>query len=458
MNMNNLAEKFVFYSIVFGCFNGLAIIRGFSLFEEGFFYFATLGMFIFLLNIKNEKLYITDIVKLYTCFFIWSIFVTLVNIDNIMGLKFKSISAEYVMVKEIISFVWLGAFILFYTKIFVEKSNIISWIYKGIKISFYITLVFVIIQGLAMAGYDFAMNLHILTQKIVNVQFTNRYELGTPEYLPGLFGATKEQSSLGNYISVVFPWLVLGMFSLKKEIIPKVLCILSIVCVIFSYSRIAYGTLFIELILMIVFVFNKKIFNIKRIFFSIFFMSIIIYFIGNNDELLEKIVGVFLSFSDEADIGRMASNITRLSMQVAAVNMFFYNPLGMGIGQYAFHAIDFLPSWAYLSPEMVAVISPAKGSIMYGSYNTHLRVLAELGIVGFIIWVITIIKGIKNYLFVLKNINKEERYKIKLIIISYIISLTGFINFDIYVFFYYWMLLILSSVLVLKIKKGNINN
>ena len=95
---------------------------------------------------------------------------------------------------------------------------------------------------------------------------------------------------------------------------------------------------------------------------------------------------------------------------------------------------------------------------MYGSYNTHLRVLAELGIVGFIIWIITIIKGIKNYLFVLKNINKEERYKIKLITISYIISLTGFINFDIYVFFYYWMLLILSSVLVLKIKKGNINN
>ncbi|MDQ9832972.1 hypothetical protein RFY41_07995, partial [Acinetobacter soli] len=62
------------------------------------------------------------------------------------------------------------------------------------KISLYVTLVFIIIQGLAIAGYDFAMSLHMLTQKIINVQFTNRYELGTPEYLPGLFGATKEQS------------------------------------------------------------------------------------------------------------------------------------------------------------------------------------------------------------------------------------------------------------------------
>lgn len=456
INIDNLLNNFIFYSIVVAGFNGIALVQKLYIFSEGYFWVTTLGLLIFILTIKKRKIYITDVSKLYTFFILWCIGSTLMNINNIIGVRFKGFLGERVMLEDLFVLIWLLCFIIYYTNTLYKKDNVIFWIYKAIKISFYISLVFAIIQGIAMSGSDIAMDIYISTQKIFNVQYANRVDLGMPDYLPGIIGTTKEPSAFGNYIAAIFPWLVLGAVYLKRSIISKLLCILAIICVVFSYSRTAYGTILVELIVMMLFIFNKKLINIKTIIFSIFFIGVAIYFISNNDEILEKFLGVIFSFSDEAELGRMTSNITRFSLQVAAFNMFLDNPLlGVGIGQFGMHSVDFLPLWAYLSPEMSIVTNTAAGSIKYGCYNTHLRILAENGIIGFILWAVLILKGIKNYLCVLSNVNNKDKNIVKLILLSYIMSITGFINYDVYIFFYYWLFLILSSVLVKKIKIKN---
>ena len=452
LEIKSLLEKFIFASIVLSGFDGIAVFNIF-LFPYGYFWMTSIGLFIYFFYFRYQNVYITNVLKGYCLFFLWVIFSTIINLPNIIGFTFKGIMAEKYMILELMSLVFLFLMIIYYTEILLNKTNIISWIYKAIRISFYITLVFAFIQFLAMLDIDIANKIYIETQKIFNTQYAHRFLNNYEEYITGISGSTKEPSAFGNYISVIFPWLILGTMYLKNNRIGKWLVILAIICVIYSYSRIAYFTISLE-ILIILFICKKNIFSFRFLLVGVLIISVGLYFIVTNDEVLEKVINVFFSFGENAETNRMSSNITRFSLQVAAFNMFLANPiLGVGLGQFGFHYPNFLPDWAFLSSEILTAINPNNG-IIYGSYNTHIRVLAESGIIGFILWVNIIIKGFKNYIYILKSVEKDKKYIVKLIILSYGISLLGFINFDIYIFFYYWFLVILSSVLVLKIKKG----
>lgn len=453
LETKNILEKFIFASIVLAGFDGIAIFNIF-LFPYGYFWMTSIGLIIYFFYFKHQTIYITNIFKGYCLFFLWVIFSTIINLPNIIGFTFKGIMAEKYMILELMALVFLLFMIIYYTEILLNKNNIILWIYKAIRISFYITLVFAFIQLLAMLDIDIANKIYIETQKIFNTQYAHRFLNNYEEYITGISGSTKEPSAFGNYISVIFPWLILGNIYLKNNKIGKWLIILALICVIYSYSRIAYFTILLE-ILIILFICRKSIFNFKFLLIGVLVISIGLYFIITNDEILERIINVFISFGENAEANRISSNRTRLSFQVTAFNMFLANPiLGVGLAQFGFHYPDFLPDWAFLSSEILTAINPNNG-IIYGTYNTHIRVLAESGIIGFILWINIIIKGFKNYMYILKFVEKDKKYIIKLMILSYGMSLTGFINFDIYIFFYYWFLLILSSVLVLKIKKGN---
>lgn len=447
-----LLEKFIFASIVLSGFDGIAIFNTF-LFSYGYFWMTSIGLFIYFFYFRYRNVYVTNVLKGYYLFFLWVIFSTIINLPNIIGFTFKGFMAEKYMISELMTLVFLLLMIIYYTEILLNRTNIILWIYKAIRISFYITLVFAFIQFLAMLDIDIANKIYIETQKIFNTQYAHRFLNNYEEYITGISGSTKEPSAFGNYISVIFPWLILGTMYLKNNRIGKWLVILAIICVIYSYSRTAYFTILLE-ILIILFICKKNIFSFRFLLVGVLIISVGLYFIVTNDEVLEKVINVFFSFGENAETNRMSSNITRFSLQVAAFNIFLANPiLGVGLGQFGFHYPNFLPDWAFLSSEILTAINP-NNSIIYGSYNTHIRVLAESGIIGFILWVNIIIKGFKNYIYILKSVEKDKKYIVKLIILSYGISLLGFINFDIYIFFYYWFLVILSSVLVLKIKKG----
>ena len=101
----------------------------------------------------------------------------------------------------------------------------------------------------------------------------------------------------------------------------------------------------------------------------------------------------------EAEGGNLKSNITRAGLQYAAFSMFLSNPLiGVGLGQFQFNVVDYLPAWSYLSVEIQAVAQSGNPKYFMGTFNTHLRVLAESGIIGGILWISIAWKGLRNYL------------------------------------------------------------
>ncbi|MEO7277127.1 MAG: hypothetical protein ABIW33_03775, partial [Sphingomicrobium sp.] len=85
--------------------------------------------------------------------------------------------------------------------------------------------------------------------------------------------------------------------------------------------------------------------------------------------------------------GDSVSNLTRLSLQVAAFHLFLTHPLfGVGLGQFGFYAAAYLPDWAFRSPELAPMLyyPTAPWPTTYSLYG---RLSAELGLVGLIGWV-----------------------------------------------------------------------
>lgn len=455
IKINLLLEKFMFLSILLAVFDGLNI-PSVGLLQSGFFYPTFLGIIILLLINKNNNMIMPDrgIKTIMTMLLLYVLVNFFINIDVILDSEYKGRIgiSRWLSIYMVLIFVIMIS--IYYTYILTYKKNVISWVCKAMQYGFYIVFINAIIQFMAMLDISIMVNLENIIQSYINVQAERLGMLGDKIYR--ITGVSKEASTFGNYISIVFPWLIIGAFYLKKSRFLKFCCIFSVIFVILSYSRIAYVFFFIEII-SIVFIsnrFRKIIINVKMIIFLVILIGIIftfmdIEYIGN------QIMGVIFSFSDDASANRMSSNLTRLGLQYAALNMYIDNPiLGVGLGQFQFHVVDYLPVWSYITTEIQGVMNAGDDKYFYGTFNTHFRVLAELGTIGFILWISIAILCLKNYVYVLRNINNEQKPIIKLIIISYVFSFLGFMNFDTYSFFYYWFFIALSSALKFKIKNN----
>ncbi len=452
INLKSALEICVFLSIVLSPFDGLNIYN-ISLLERGSVITIAIGLIFFLITIKKRKIYTNKINELFFLFFLYGILITFFNINNIVGTTLHGYSAEDFFLGDIRFFLLIFGMLIYFTDILMQKENLLKWIYKAIKYSFFIVSIYSFIQILAMLGIDSAINIVQNVGYYIDVRYSRLIENGKEILFDRLSGVSLEPSNFGNYLMVVFPWLCLGAFYFEKSILSKLFVIFAVIFAILSYSRIAYVFMFIEIIVLL-FLSNKVrkyVFNFKFLL-GIMFFTIIVFSYIDTDVLSEQILNVVISFSSDAASGNMNSNLTRFGMQVAAWNMFMENPLaGVGCGQFRFNVIDYLPYWSYLSTEIQGFVSSGN-PFNIGTFNTHLRVLAEMGIGGFLLWFAIAWHGLKNYLIVLKMIEKEKKVIVKFIIVSYIASFMAFINSDVYLVFNYWLLIVLSEVLVYKAK------
>jgi O-antigen ligase len=88
--------------------------------------------------------------------------------------------------------------------------------------------------------------------------------------------------------------------------------------------------------------------------------------------------------------GSSVSDLTRLAYTEASFNMMTDHPLfGLGLGQFAFWLLENVPSWAYLSYEVVNWSSSYPPVHFWpASYTVYGRLAGELGIVGLLSWIL----------------------------------------------------------------------
>lgn len=456
IKINYVLEKCIFFSICLAAFDGLNIYN-IGLFQRGYVIPTIIGIMIYFITIKNRNIYVNKINKCFVLFFIYAICMSILNIDNIMGVELKNRTAESNMIATIRLLLLILCMLLYYTDVLIKKEHVIKWIYKGIKCSFCIVVIISFIQIFAMMGSEIAKNIQFTIEPYINVQILQLDQLGADlanMEITRVHGVSREPSTFGNYLMVIFPWLCLGAVYIDKSLISKIFCILVVLFAILSYSRIAYGSIFLEIILLI-FLSNKirnYIINIRFLLILLLLVGFIVFYI-DIEIIQEKFTAVVTSVFI-LDGTHERSNLTRLGMQYAAFDMFLSKPLiGFGLGQFQFNAVDYIPEWAYFSVEIQRFANAGDPTTFLGTGNTHIRALVESGIGGGILWFYMAWRGLKNYLIVLKNIEKNKKVIVKCILISYIFAFFSFINFDDYIIFYYWFLIVLSEALVYKIKK-----
>jgi uncharacterized integral membrane protein len=89
---------------------------------------------------------------------------------------------------------------------------------------------------------------------------------------------------------------------------------------------------------------------------------------------------------DQVVLGDSVSNLSRLAFQAAGLAIFHHRPLlGVGLGQFGFHVLDALPSWAFLSPEVRPMVTFPEAP-WPNVYSLYVRLAAELGIAGLLGW------------------------------------------------------------------------
>ncbi|MCL6622718.1 MAG: O-antigen ligase family protein [Syntrophobacterales bacterium] len=197
---------------------------------------------------------------------------------------------------------------------------------------------------------------------------------------------TGEPSFFGMYGALLLPWLVSYLFTEKRRWPFALLTLYLVFLMLLSLSRLAYGMLLLETLLLFYFIFRARVMSLSGTTIALTLLAVTvtasIYAIQRmaeaDVELLRQ--GVVLSLASEENL----SNICRYGTQVAAVHMGLDHPLlGTGLGQFPFYMEKYLPTWSMVSPEIREYLHGVGLPRVHGMYA---RIFSEAGAVGLILW------------------------------------------------------------------------
>jgi hypothetical protein len=150
----------------------------------------------------------------------------------------------------------------------------------------------------------------------------------------------------------------------------------------------------------------------------------------------------------------------RLAYSQAAYNTYKEHPLlGVGLGNYAFYLEEMLPyrPLAYI-PEVLRVITPEYGrDRLVTSKNFYLRLLAETGIVGLIVFLAFIVAHIGIAMWLWLSPNNEEKFWGAVSLLGLTAFIFSAFTFDSFVIPNMWVVfgMITAAYTVYKFRKVN---
>jgi len=197
-----------------------------------------------------------------------------------------------------------------------------------------------------------------------------------------------EPPDFANTAGYIWPWLLAGIMFAKgawRNVLIVTFFTLNVMLVL-SDSRtslvVVAGLAFIFFLLRTVFLPKHHLGNPEKMVLPFTLVCLLV---------MPAVITVFVYYFDNIIFsvisGERSSNISRLASITAAFRMFAAHPIfGFGFGQYAFHMIDYMPFWGYYSPEVRMWLLEAE-RYWPSVYSIYGRLLADMGMLGLIMWV-----------------------------------------------------------------------
>lgn len=412
---------------------------------------SALGVFLWLFNCIyfRQKIYVpaSNSFKILFAFCIVIILSDILNIENVFNVTFKGFSAEQIAINTAASFmatILISVYVFNVLKRNFNSITLINMLEKMMLLSLIIMGGYSFFELLSLLGVVEARGIvnlidGILRKESVENDIFNYFRIRSLTY---------EASIFGTYCGVVFPWLLMKCIDKKISVYARLffsaVFVYFIILVIFSFYRTAYFSIAIEFFLILFFLTKKNKISWKRVFIyfcmSVGIIIVLVYLFTEyvlSQSILSNIDvwGVFESLTDSSgNSTQYLSNVARFSTQVAAFNMFLDNPLfGIGCGQFPFSYQYYVPYWAWESIEVVNWSTNFVEDGLNGCFGIYVRILAECGIVGELLWLVFLLLLFKEVYYA----QLAGNGKICLIVSLVALVLYGW-NFSEFRLMYYW--------------------
>ena len=318
--------------------------------------------------------------------FLASCFISIIlNLYNIIGFRFKQTPGIIRFIRQYFSTI-LSTLVFFQVYWFVLKDKTITAITLLIRKTFFISFIFVTFYGIIETLISY-FGLYFLKPVLdlfnylpfIEVDYHAEGRISSVSYEPPF---------LAIYLITIAGWMFSYILtsSSKFRYIPTLLIL---ILTFFSGSRTALIVITIQLIIFLVYLYKYYGYK-QRILISLKYFTVIVFFVGIfagikfNKAILEK--------ADSLDfIGNIKSNVSnrsRLGIQYTSLLIFVKNPIfGVGFGQQAYIARKLYPGWVTRDNyEFEIWYNNQREKSFPPGYNLYIRLLAELGIVGFLIF------------------------------------------------------------------------
>ena len=436
----------------FNDYEGIAALGEFK--KEAGAIFFLFGFFFLIIEFCFTKKisipYKNILFRLIIVFLVWCFTTTLLNFPGVLSNYFKQTSGINRFFRQYFALLISSIiFFIFYWNVLV-KMSIRDILFKIRKV-FLLSLVVSSIYGFLETLVTY-FGIHSLTQILklfdyfpfLEVDLDTNGRISSICYEPPFFAI---------YLITISGWMFSYVLT-EKSVLRFVPTIVVILLTFFSGSRTGLIVVLFQLFIFTTILYkNRK----YRKYIGYGFLSFVMLFsllVVFNGEKVTKAVSEKVNTLDfKHNLTKSISNQSRFGMQYASLQVFKENPIiGVGFGQQTYHARFHYPGWATRDNYEFRLFykNTTEPSFPPG-YNIYTRILAETGIVGFLIILIIIYLTIKTTKTLVRNSTDEKQILSYVLLISFSGLFVNWMQIDTFRMYGIWI----SLAILIRLTQGN---
>jgi O-antigen ligase len=380
----------------------------------------------------------SPIFKTVLVFIAWCFITTILNLPDVINNYFKHTGGVNRFIRQYTSLI-ISTFIffLFYWNVIVKMSS--KDILFKIRKTFFLSLIVASIYGFLETGVVFfGMNYLLPPLKLFDYLPFLEVKLGDYGKISSI---CYEPPFLAIYLISIAGWMFSYILT-EKGILKFVPTAAVLLLTFFSGSRTGLLVVFFQFSIFLIILYkNKK--NRKYIGYTILCLSVFFSFvlIINGEKIVKAISEKVESLNFSQNLTKNVSNQSRFGMQYAALQVFKEHPIiGVGFGQQTYSARFHYPGWATKNNYEYEIFykNTAEPSFPPG-YNIYTRLLAELGLIGFLLFFCILFLIIKKTRFLIKTTTNEEQTLSYILLISFIGLFINWLQIDSFRMYCVWL-------------------
>jgi O-antigen ligase len=439
------------FFIPFNSFEGIQVLGEFK--GEHGAHFLFLAFLLLLADSFRSHIfsipYKNFVFQLVLIFLAWCLLTSIINAPSIFESYYKRTSGINRFVRQYFALLLSSVFLfLLYWNIIVkmDRQQLLCQIRRVFLYSFIAVTVYAFFEILYLSfGFYPAYKVLKFFEYFPFVEFTQ-------DSSNRVSSVCFEAPALATFLISASGWMfsyILTNKGMLKYIPTAVVLILTY----FSGSRTALIVVVFQLLVFLSIVLSKQQ-RVRAIGYSIVTVLALttLVFISNGDKIVRDVEKKIESLDFRGNLKTNISNKSRFGIQYANFVVFTQNPIvGVGFGQQGYFARNHYPSWAVRDNFEFKNLYLDKTNPMFPpGYNMYIRLLAETGIIGFLLFIYLLYIVVH---FTKKRIKESTNQVDKTIGIILLISFSGFtlnwLQLDTFRMYGFW----LSLAILIKLSK-----